>query len=248
MANTAPPGAGRSTAPTSRPGSTRSPVSSCTSRTTASRSLSPGLTRPPGSDQRPVSGSCPRLTSSSRPVSSVTMAPTHLILGTGMNPSIVLSPWGYLTCARGAVNVGVHEDGSHLPALRRASERAERVVQRLAVPVARRGVPAAAVPSGAGGPEGPAARRRAAGLAAVAAAGRLAGDRLRWRRGRQRRDAGLRGRAVRAQPGGRAGRDAGGLGGDGGGPRRLAGGPARARSRRGLRDRGAARLRPLPPS
>src|SRR5215831_15918848 len=162
----------------------RSPVSSRTSRTSASGSLSPGLTRPPGSDQRPSSGSWPRWISSSRPVPSVMMAPTHLIRDPGIDQSIVLHPAGYLTGACAAVTVGVHERGPDVPALRRAGERAERLVQRLAVPVAWRGIAAAArLPPGAGRAEGVTARRRAAGLAAVAAAGRLAGDRFRRRRG-----------------------------------------------------------------
>src|SRR5262249_573566 len=62
--------------PPSASTTTRTPVSSKTSRTTASDGCSPGSTIPAGTDQRPLS---PRRTSNTRPPSSHTtpLAPAH---------------------------------------------------------------------------------------------------------------------------------------------------------------------------
>src|SRR5687768_13850964 len=52
------------------------PVSSSSSRTTASASVSPASSRPPGTDHSPAAGPRPRRTSSSRSLSTAT-APTQ---------------------------------------------------------------------------------------------------------------------------------------------------------------------------
>src|SRR5947199_8033608 len=118
MTRTRPPGWGRSTAPTSGPAVTARPVSSRTSRTSACWSVSPGSILPPGSDQRPASGSWPRLMSRIRSP-SVTMAPTQGMRSSAMaqvSSEYPRATWtGCLTCALVPFNVGVHEDGSHLP-------------------------------------------------------------------------------------------------------------------------------------
>src|SRR5919112_15670 len=77
MTYTEPSGAGRSTTPARPLTTTGRPVSSATSRTTASWAASPGSTRPPGIDHSPRPGSLARCTSSSRPSGSLTTAPTH---------------------------------------------------------------------------------------------------------------------------------------------------------------------------
>src|SRR4029079_10549367 len=70
------------------------PVSSSSSRATASTTRSPRSTRPPGSDQRPPWGGCPRRTSSTRgPCSSASKrtppaastGPSGLLAGEGLD-------------------------------------------------------------------------------------------------------------------------------------------------------------------
>src|SRR6516164_343362 len=152
----------------------------------------------------------------------------------------------YLTWAPAAITVNVHEDGSHLPALRGPPDRAQPVGQWLALRGARGGSPAPL-------PLHPlrrraaraAPRRQGAGLAAVAASGGLAGDRVRGGGRRPHRHPGLRGRADRAQPGRRPGGDAAYLRGARGRPGRPVRWPPRAGPRGGLRDRGTARPGPV---
>ena len=85
----------RSTQPTIRSQTPSTPVSSSSSRTTASASVSPASTRPPGIDHSPAAGPWPRRTSSSRP-SSTAMAPTHT---SGLTPaprrSVGVAPGGW---------------------------------------------------------------------------------------------------------------------------------------------------------
>src|SRR5687767_3597758 len=66
----------RSTQPTSSPHTPSSPVSSSSSRTTASASISPVSTRPPGTDHSPAAGPRPRRIRSRQSLSTAT-APTQ---------------------------------------------------------------------------------------------------------------------------------------------------------------------------
>src|SRR5260370_33466244 len=81
---------------------------------------------------------------------------------------------GCLTRAPAAITVDVHEAGSHLPALRGPTGRAQSLGQWLALRAARRGAPAAVPYPVRRRPARPAAQRHRPGLAALAAAGRLA--------------------------------------------------------------------------
>src|SRR5947209_20271679 len=67
----------RSTQPTRSSHTPSNPVSSASSRTTASASVSPPSTRPPGTDHSPAAGPWPRRMSSSRSSTTAT-APTHV--------------------------------------------------------------------------------------------------------------------------------------------------------------------------
>src|SRR5215469_1943850 len=158
-------------------------------------------------------------------------------------------PAGYLTWGGRRATVWCHEEGADLPSVRRPGTRAQCLVQRVAVRPARGSGPAAAgVRSVGRGAGRSAARRGGPGVAALAAAHRLAGHRVRGRGRRAERDPRLRRGRVRPEPGGRARRDAAGLRGARGRPGGRVRGPGRARPGQRLRHGPAARPGQVRPS